>query len=73
MDRPVLRLTLDIDPMAEPLVGTLHVGSGPAQDFTGWTQLGHAVEGAIQAARHRAADRHDSSDSAGNDRSDSDS
>jgi len=68
MDRHVLRLTLEIDPLAEPLVGTLRAGVGPDQTFTGWTQLGHAVDGAIQAAR-RAADGHTTSDAAGVDRS----
>lgn len=56
----MLRLVLDVDPLADPLVGTLHAGTDPAQEFTGWTELGHAVDAAIQRARCAAEeDSHD--------------
>jgi hypothetical protein len=47
-------LTLRIDPVTDPLTGTVGEPSGPQRAFTGWTELGHAIDTAIQAARRHA-------------------
>lgn len=56
-----LKLLLEIDPMAEPVAGMVREGPGPSQMFTGWTQLGHALDVAITEARHRAGAPHEGS------------
>jgi hypothetical protein len=51
VDNFAVCLTLRIDPAADPLTGTVGEPSGPERTFTGWTELGHAIDTAIQAAR----------------------
>jgi hypothetical protein len=50
MDVPPLRLVLEIDPTTAPLTGKLSQCGSEPKTFTGWTQLGHAVDTAIAAA-----------------------
>jgi len=50
MDIPPLRLVLEINPTAAPLTGTVNQSGAEPKAFTGWTQLGHAVDTAIAAA-----------------------
>ncbi len=58
MNIPTLRLVLEIDPTAAPLTGTLTQGGVAPKAFTGWTQLGHAVDTAITAAAANATKTH---------------
>lgn len=44
-----LSLALEIDPMADPVAGTIRERRGPAQPFTGWTQLGRILGDIIAA------------------------
>ena len=65
MEVPPLRLVLEIDPMAKPLTGILSQSGAAPQTFTGWTQLGHAVDTAIAAAAWRRTDPERDDDEAG--------
>lgn len=53
-----MKLVLEIDPAARPVSGTVCDECGVPQPFTGWTQLGAMLDGAIANAyqRLRAAD-----------------
>lgn len=44
------RILLDLDPVADQLAGTIAVDDGPAEPFSGWLALGHAVHQALGAA-----------------------
>lgn len=49
----LVRLVLEIDPAARPVSGTLCDERGVPQAFTGWTQLGARLDGAISAGFQR--------------------
>ena len=55
MDVPRLNVALEIDPMAEPVTGTVREHERPAQTFTGWTQLGRILGDIIAAHAGGAA------------------
>jgi hypothetical protein len=50
-----MKLVLEIDPAADPVCGTLCDERGVPQAFTGWTQLGAILDGAISGAFQRPA------------------
>jgi hypothetical protein len=51
-DEP-LRISIDIEPRAEPLAGTISVPGSEPKAFLGWMELAHAID----LARLSRADR----------------
>lgn len=49
--QPTLTLTVELDPRAEPIRGTLRAPEAEARSFDGWLGLTRALEAAISAAR----------------------
>jgi hypothetical protein len=43
-DRRRKRLTLELEPDAEPIEGRIREGRGPAREFVGWLGLAAALE-----------------------------
>jgi hypothetical protein len=58
MTPPTLRLVIDLDPMAEPITGTLSSADGPALAFRGWLALTEAVEASRRAAQAASPGEH---------------
>lgn len=46
------RVTIDVDPKADPIAGVVHAGAGQGQEFAGWMALIRAIEVAVDTARH---------------------
>jgi hypothetical protein len=45
------RLTIDLDPWADPIAGVVQEGCGHSRPFAGWIELTRTIEVALQAAR----------------------
>lgn len=45
-----LRLTIELDPAAQPITGRVQEGGRPAVEFCGWLELLSAVDTRIDAA-----------------------
>jgi hypothetical protein len=46
---PVVHMTLDLDPAAEPVAGWVAVAGGDREAFVGWLELASALERARAA------------------------
>jgi len=56
MDEPIrIHLEIEIDALAEPVVGSLTPRGGEVEPFTGWIELATALERARCDARERVA------------------
>jgi hypothetical protein len=47
------RVTLDVDELAEPIVGKVSASGQPARSFSGWLQLLSALHEAFEGLRAR--------------------
>lgn len=43
-DIRAIRLSIELDPGAEPLAGTVQIQDEPRRPFIGWIELAHLVE-----------------------------
>jgi hypothetical protein len=41
-----IKVSVELEPGAEPLAGTIQVQDGTPRPFIGWIELTHAIEGA---------------------------
>ena len=56
MEKP-LRITLELEPDGEPIVGSLHADESPEHSFYGWLEFAAAIECACLEANAKRRDR----------------